>query len=303
MNLLLISEIREGLTPPSFGGEFAAHIERKTNPAVRAASLTAWNLLAEGLRRMGYAGAEIGSARLDDVAPEAVASPWKMRPSQDGVCEKKDSAMLESAAGLANMPLSLNGASDGKNFPSPESAAGSGKMSPFSQSARERESASPLESAAGHGGIPIIPESTPDARVLPSVRFGAAGKPEFADCPLCFSLAHSGRLAVALLSSSPCGVDVERIRPEVDERLRARCLSPEELRRGLDFFECWVKKECVGKLTGRGIDAHPGKIVTLDSRWASRFFFERLTDSSGQGYALAALCEGAREIERSFVRI
>lgn len=330
MNLLLISEIREGLTPPAFGGEFTAHIEQKTNPAVRAASLTAWNLLAEGLGRMGYAEPGQEGARLRDVAPEGVASPWKTRPSSqslEGARGEKDSAMLKSAAGLANMPLSLNGASDGKDFPPLESVAGFGKMSPPPQSECERESASPLESAAGPGRIPMMPEATPDARIpmmsesmpdaripmmpesmpdariLPAVRFGEAGKPEFADCPLHFSLAHSGKLAVALLSSSPCGVDVERIRPEVDERLRARCLSPEEQRLGMDFFECWVKKECVGKLTGHGIDAHPGKIDTLDARWSGRFFFETLTDSTGQSYALAALCEGAEEIGCSIVRI
>ena len=35
---------------------------------------------------------------------------------------------------------------------------------------------------------------------LPAVRFGARGKPEFADAPLHFSLAHSGRIAAALIS-------------------------------------------------------------------------------------------------------
>ncbi len=197
MSLLLISEIRDGLTPPEFGGEFAAHIARKTNPAVRAASLTAWNLLAEGLVRLG------------------------------------------------RLPQSS------QSFP--------GKF--------------------------------------PAVRFGERGKPEFIDCPLHFSLAHSGKLAVALLSEAPCGVDIEGIRPEVSDRLRARCLSPEELRLGPDFFECWTKKECVGKMTGEGIDAHPAKIDTLDPRWADRFFSESLTDSSGQSYALAALCEDIGKLE------
>lgn len=188
MNLLLISEIQDEIAPPEFGGEFAAHIERKRNPAVRNASRTAWNLLAQGLQRLG--------------------------------CEP-----------------------------------------------------------------------------LPTVHFGERGKPEFVDCPLHFSLAHSGRLAAALISPAPCGVDIERIRPEVAERLRVRCLSSEEQRHNLDFFECWTKKECIGKLTGDGVDGSPAKLDTLNPRWANQFFFESLTDSAGQSYALAALCEGVEELE------
>ena len=188
MNLLLISEIKDESAPPAFGGEFGAHIERKRNPAVRNASRTAWGLLAEGLKRLGY-------------------------------------------------------------------------------------------------------------ELIPAVHFGKHGKPEFIGCPLHFSLAHSGRLAAALISSAPCGVDIERIRPEVAERLRARCLSSEEQRHNLDFFECWTKKECIGKLTGDGVDGNPAKLDTLDPRWTDQFFFESLTDSSGKSYALAALCEGVEELE------
>ena len=196
MSLLLIAEIQGETAPPEFGGEFAAHIGRKRNPAVRRASLTAWNLLAEGLRRLE--------------------------------CE-----------------------------------------------------------APARGGAPSGKDT------LPAGRFGAHGKPEFVDCPLHFSLSHSGNLAAALISDVPCGVDVERVRPEVALRLRARCLSPEEQRRGLDFFECWTRKECIGKLNGAGMDGNPAKLDTLDARWAGRFLSETLTDSSGQSYALSALCKDA----------
>lgn len=195
MSLLLIREIQEGSTLPAFGGEFAAHIARKTNPAVRAASLTVWRLLAEGLLLLGCA------------------------PSGEG------------------------------------------------------------------------------ARALPAVRFGGQGKPEFVDCPLHFSLTHSGNLAAALISNAPCGVDVEKLRPGVAERLRARCLSPEELRLGLDFFECWTKKECIGKRSGEGVDGNPAKLDTLNPLWAKRFYLDTLADSAGQRYALAALCEDAVSLQ------
>ena len=128
---------------------------------------------------------------------------------------------------------------------------------------------------------------------LPSVAFGPQGKPRFTDSNLHFSLAHSGALAAALISEAPCGVDLERIRPEVAHRLAARCLSDGERARQIDFFECWTKKECIGKLDGRGITAHPSDIDTLDPHHANRFFTARIHDASGQEYALSALCEGA----------
>ena len=184
MTLLLFSEIHENLTPPAFGGDFAAHIARKAHSKGRAASLTAWNLLALGLRRLGYAD-------------------------------------------------------------------------------------------------------------LPAVAFGSRGKPEFSNMDLHFSLAHSNNLAAALLSDAPCGVDVERVRPDVAERLRERCLSPRERARQLDFFECWTKKECIGKLNGRGIGSHPARTDTLDAQWADQFYTQRITDTAGSEYVLTALCADA----------
>ena len=53
MSLLLYGEIRPIETIPDFGAALAEHLRKKTNPAVRASSLTAWSLLAEGLRRLG----------------------------------------------------------------------------------------------------------------------------------------------------------------------------------------------------------------------------------------------------------
>ena len=192
MSLLLISEIRDDLISPGFGGGFAAHIARKNNPAVRRASLTVWNLLAVGLRRLGR----------DD---------------------------------------------------------------------------------------------------LPDVYFGAQGKPEFIDSRIHFSLAHSGSLAVALLSDAACGVDIERIRLDAAERMRERCMSEGERRLGLDFFECWAKKECIGKLDGQGIDAHPARIDTLDARWEGQFLTRRIADAADREYALAALCGDADKLTLQWI--
>ena len=52
MSLLLYGEIRPIETIPDFGAALAEHLRAKTNPGVHAASLAAWSLLAEGLRRL-----------------------------------------------------------------------------------------------------------------------------------------------------------------------------------------------------------------------------------------------------------
>lgn len=50
MNLLLISRVQANLSIPNLGEAFRLHIEEKKHPAVRASSLTAWNLLLHGLK-------------------------------------------------------------------------------------------------------------------------------------------------------------------------------------------------------------------------------------------------------------
>ena len=187
MSLLLCGEIRPMETIPDFGAALHEHLRKKTNPAVHAASLAAWSLLAEGLRMLGM-------------------------------------------------------------------------------------------------------------EVLPEVRFEPGGKPRFIDSPLHFSLSHSGNLAAVLISEEPCGVDVEQLRPEVAARLHERCMSDAERARDCDFFEHWTKKECIAKLDGRGLPSHPSEIDTLDPRWYGRFFSTRVRDSSGQEYALSALCKDAETL-------
>lgn len=131
---------------------------------------------------------------------------------------------------------------------------------------------------------------------LPGVRFDPGGKPVFVNSPLHFSLSHSGNLAAVLISDAPCGVDVEQLRLEVAARLHERCLSDAERARSCDFFEIWTKKECIAKLDGRGMTAHPGDIDTLDPHWYGRFFTTRVLDSIGQEYVLSALCKDAETL-------
>lgn len=53
MNLLLWGEIRRDEHLPGFGGMFRKHLDQKRNPDAYFASLNAWKLLAEGLKKLG----------------------------------------------------------------------------------------------------------------------------------------------------------------------------------------------------------------------------------------------------------
>lgn len=127
---------------------------------------------------------------------------------------------------------------------------------------------------------------------LPEIAFEPSGKPYFPSCELCFSLSHSRDLAAVLLSTAPCAVDLEWMRPEAEARLSARVLSPAEQAAGVPFFEAWTQKECIGKLSGQGLTAHPARIDTLDPAYAGRFF-SRTLSHAGQSYMLTALCMNA----------
>ena len=131
---------------------------------------------------------------------------------------------------------------------------------------------------------------------LPQARFEAMGKPVFADSRLHFSLSHSENIAAALLSDSPCAVDVEIIRDTVNNKLRDRCMNEQEKAAGCGFFECWTKKECLGKLSGRGIPSRPSETDSLDPAYAEHFHLQRFFDADKQEYQLCALCMNHEEI-------
>lgn len=143
-----------------------------------------------------------------------------------------------------------------------------------------------LEIALKKSGIPEIPH----------VCFEEKGKPVFVNSSLYFSLSHSGNLAVALLSDSPCAVDIEVVKDTVKDKLILRCLNERELELGCDFFECWTKKECMGKLSGEGLPSHPNQMDSLNSAYANHFHLRRFADATGQEYALSVLCMNHDEL-------
>lgn len=130
---------------------------------------------------------------------------------------------------------------------------------------------------------------------LPDATFTDGGKPVFTNCPLHFSLSHSGSLAAALISDAPCGVDVEIIRPEIEAKLRQRVLTEAELARGEDFFSAWTKREAAAKLSGAGMAARPCK-MNLSKYEKMNLLQTTLADGLNRKYFLTALCENAGEI-------
>ncbi|MGI5212802.1 4'-phosphopantetheinyl transferase family protein [Plantactinospora sp. CA-290183] len=84
---------------------------------------------------------------------------------------------------------------------------------------------------------------------------GPHGKPQLPGTDLHASVSHSGaRVAVALTSVAPVGVDLEEIKPKDIAGLSTLCLAPgEPLERDEDFFTYWCRKESVVKATGDGI--------------------------------------------------
>ena len=164
--------------------------------------------------------------------------------------------------------------------------------------------------------------------VLPvALRFAYApqGKP-YLDGPahastLQFNVAHSGDLALVGVSRVRCvGVDVERMRPEVDFRTLARTVfSPAELATlerppddaaRIAFFTAWARKEAFVKARGDGISFSLARVtVTLlpgeppqlllpadaDAAVAARAWTLHALEV-GPGYTAAAVSEGPAQL-------
>lgn len=90
------------------------------------------------------------------------------------------------------------------------------------------------------------------------------GKPALLNSNLEFNLSHSGDFAmVAVTSDRKIGVDLERIRPDMElENIASRNFSEIEVselmglppeQRGIGFFNCWTRKEAYIKAQGVGL--------------------------------------------------
>lgn len=136
---------------------------------------------------------------------------------------------------------------------------------------------------------------------MPDVKFSENGKPFFRNNGVHFSLSHSGKLAAALVSSGNCAIDVECIDRTVGEKLAARCMHANEIAADMDFFECWTKKECLGKLSGKGLSSRPSAIDLTQTPEA--FFSRRILDSSGEPYCLSAIAHENIPVELLWIEL
>ena len=82
MNLLRVTEIREGLAVPDFGEALRLHIAEKKHPRVLNESLTAWNLLAEMLADCGQPLPQVEF--LESGKPVFADSPLRFSLSHSG---------------------------------------------------------------------------------------------------------------------------------------------------------------------------------------------------------------------------
>ena len=158
--------------------------------------------------------------------------------------------------------------------------------------------------------------------------YGRTGKPElspaFHDTNLQFNLSHShGQLLFAIARHCAIGVDIERIRPEMDiEGIAERFFSfaeTEQLRaltglgKRAGFFNGWTRKEAYLKARGEGIgegldqfavSLTPGKPARLlfDLRDAGAVSCWSIHDlNTSFGFSAALVVEGADLALRRFV--
>lgn len=110
--------------------------------------------------------------------------------------------------------------------------------------------------SGNHGsafGVSLLAEAYKDyaGASLPKIIKLLSGKPYSPDNPeFNFSISHSKTHVVCALSRNPIGVDTEVHRP-IKQATVEKLTTPGELA-GLSFFDIWVLRESLYKLTGKG---------------------------------------------------
>lgn len=97
------------------------------------------------------------------------------------------------------------------------------------------------------------------------------GKPFLSDCPLKFSLSHSGNYVAVALSKNEVGIDVQEMK-EVDPKITNLVFNEDDHRFYNDsndklhaFYKIWTCKEALIKMSDDGL-AKPLKQVNIDSK-------------------------------------
>ena len=132
------------------------------------------------------------------------------------------------------------------------------------------------------------------------VKYDRHGKPYLAGKPFHISVSHSGEFAVAIVATTPVGIDIEKISNRV-ERVRERFLSPAELNsigtvnRTENLHICWGAKESLYKLNGK-----PEVDFQTDIHLEQ---FHYLCSGNGHFQASMRTCTGLEKFEISYLKI
>ena len=153
-------------------------------------------------------------------------------------------------------------------------------------------------------GIPMEGEETLRIERKPG------GKPFFPQLPIEFNVSHSGLMWICMMGFSPCGIDIQEIKDCAYKKIAARYFSREEqsfvFRKGLEsFFSLWVRREAVGKYTGRGFfDPQIPSLIREDGSWNDSFIIREkqvyLKELEFTSYLKCAYCS---EEEKNEIQI
>ena len=93
------------------------------------------------------------------------------------------------------------------------------------------------------------------------------GEPYLTDSPYFISFSHKDDVAVAALSDSRVGVDIENLSIPRNVQRLSRLFNENETPQSLyDFYRLWTSKEAIGKYEGTGITFDLLKKKTTDVR-------------------------------------
>ncbi len=98
------------------------------------------------------------------------------------------------------------------------------------------------------------------------------------------SVSHSGNVTAVVIAPCEIGIDVQERVERNNTRLETFFHESE---RRLDFYDLWVKKEALGKLTGDGIFVQKGK--KLDNNLFFTDISSEISSFAGKDFS-AAIC-------------
>lgn len=172
---------------------------------------------------------------------------------------------------------------------------------------RMRHAAGAWRIAAGSALVQALLAQAGIEPAATTLGYEANGKPVLEPaCGLHISLSHAGNTVAAMLSSKPCGVDVERKRA-IDVRAGRHIMSAEEMAhvQALNgdaqlnrFFELWALKESLAKWQGTGISGslRNGTFHLVDGAWRLEHpeaaYLYPLVSWLDDHYVLASVSEG-----------